>query len=165
MDKLNHSKLKPKVKHEASWLESNIFFAILLLIAMMLFSVVANSQTTELPPFEPAAFNEWVTLLTAGAVYLVTFLSYKIPFLNRITSTSVRYVVIALVAAVFVWAFGWTSLIGALTSVGLPSFIAVLLKQLFGLKTPGVQPKPIDTRTPEQKALDKEKKDAKMQGR
>lgn len=153
---------KPKsMKGRQIDFEHFLFYAILTFLAMFAFSICAHSQTTELPPFDPAFFKEWVTVLTAGVVYFVTFISYKIPLLNRLTSTSLRYIVIALVAGVFVWAFGWNSLIGALTSIGLPSFIAVLLKQLFGLKTPAI----VDARTAEQKEIDKAKKDAKMHGK
>jgi hypothetical protein len=145
--------------------EHFLFYAILTFLAMFAFSICAHSQTSvPTPPFKPEFLNEWVTLLTASAVYILTFLSYKIPFLNRITSTSVRYIVIALVSFVFVLSFGLTDLLGGLAGVGLPSFVAVILKALFGLSTPKAQPKPKDNRTPEQKIADRLAKEKKMKG-
>lgn len=143
--------------------EGFVFYAIMVFIAMFAFSVCAHGQTTTTPPFEIAAFKDWVELLTAGAVYLLTFLSYKIPFLNRIPSTSVRYIVIAGVALVFILAFGLSDFLSGLSAVGLPSFVAVLLKALFGLKTPKAQP--TDVRTNEQKSIDLQRKKDKMNGK
>jgi len=161
------NKQKARVKHQATWLESHIVFAIIWVLALMLFAAIANAQTSVPPPFAPQYFTEWVALLYSGAVYFVTFFSYKIPFLNKITYTSLRYIVIAIVAVVFGLSFGWIGTINeVLTVLGLPSFVAVLLKTLFKVKTPSVPTKQhIDSRTAAQIEADRLRKQEKMSGK
>ncbi len=153
--------VKPKLANsynDRKWIESNLLYALVCLILMMLLTQHAQAQVNP-PPFKPEAFNEWVTVLSASVVYLLTFISYKIPYFKRITSTSVRYVVIALVSAVFLLSFGLLALPQVLQAISLPSFLAVILKTI-GLSTPKVE----TVRTAEEIAASAKVKHNKING-